>query len=99
MLTELSKGLQMVALNFQKINAAMMLNDAQFDGTGGYVLKPKGYLPIDNIRTQPDRKVLGVKVKIFAASSLGPIDDIPNAFLKCELHVGSQMEADNKIPK
>ncbi|KAI0438176.1 PLC-like phosphodiesterase [Xylaria telfairii] len=37
------KGIQMVALNWQKWDEGMMLNEGMFAGTGGYVLKPNGY--------------------------------------------------------
>ncbi|KAI0448360.1 PLC-like phosphodiesterase [Xylaria acuta] len=37
------KGIQIVALNWQKWDEGMMLNEAMFTGTGGYVLKPNGY--------------------------------------------------------
>ncbi|CAK7207368.1 hypothetical protein SEUCBS139899_010178 [Sporothrix eucalyptigena] len=37
------KGVQIVALNWQHCDEGMMLNDAMFLGTGGYVLKPEGY--------------------------------------------------------
>ncbi|KAI1265470.1 PLC-like phosphodiesterase [Xylariaceae sp. FL1019] len=37
------KGLQIVALNWQKWDEGMMLNEGMFAGTGGYVLKPDGY--------------------------------------------------------
>ncbi|CAK7233824.1 hypothetical protein SBRCBS47491_008741 [Sporothrix bragantina] len=37
------KGVQIVALNWQNCDEGMMLNDAMFLGTGGYVLKPEGY--------------------------------------------------------
>ncbi|KAI1648914.1 PLC-like phosphodiesterase [Daldinia loculata] len=37
------KGIQIVALNWQKWDAGMMLNEGMFAGTGGYVLKPEGY--------------------------------------------------------
>ncbi|KAI0144351.1 PLC-like phosphodiesterase [Xylariaceae sp. FL1272] len=37
------KGVQIVALNWQKWDEGMMLNEAMFAGTGGYVLKPDGY--------------------------------------------------------
>jgi hypothetical protein len=36
-------GSQMVALNWQRPDKGMMLNHAMFAGTGGWVLKPKGY--------------------------------------------------------
>ncbi|KAI0465864.1 PLC-like phosphodiesterase [Xylaria cf. heliscus] len=37
------KGIQIVALNWQKWDEGMMLNEGMFAGTGGYVLKPSGY--------------------------------------------------------
>ncbi|KAI1750252.1 PLC-like phosphodiesterase [Xylaria castorea] len=37
------KGIQIVALNWQKWDEGMMLNEGMFTGTGGYVLKPNGY--------------------------------------------------------
>ncbi|KAI1814259.1 PLC-like phosphodiesterase [Poronia punctata] len=37
------KGIQIVALNWQKWDEGMMLNEGMFAGTGGYVLKPNGY--------------------------------------------------------
>ncbi|KAI0197864.1 phosphatidylinositol-specific phospholipase C [Astrocystis sublimbata] len=37
------KGIQIVALNWQKWDEGMMLNEGMFSGTGGYVLKPDGY--------------------------------------------------------
>lgn len=37
------KGIQFAALNWQNWDQGMMLNDAMFDGSHGYVLKPNGY--------------------------------------------------------
>ncbi|KAK3322324.1 PLC-like phosphodiesterase [Apodospora peruviana] len=37
------KGIQIVALNWQNWDEGMMLNEGMFAGTGGYVLKPRGY--------------------------------------------------------
>ncbi|KUI64817.1 1-phosphatidylinositol 4,5-bisphosphate phosphodiesterase 1 [Cytospora mali] len=37
------KGIQIVALNWQKWDEGMMLNEGMFAGSGGYVLKPPGY--------------------------------------------------------
>lgn len=37
------KGVQMVSLNWQHWDTAMHLNDAMFDDTNGWVLKPPGY--------------------------------------------------------
>ncbi|CAK7271835.1 hypothetical protein SEPCBS119000_004809 [Sporothrix epigloea] len=58
------KGVQIAALNWQNCDKGMMLNDAMFLGTGGYVLKPKGYRG-DAIRgnaaaSEPDRSGLNV---------------------------------------
>ena len=39
------KGIQIVALNWQNWDEGMMLNEAMFAGTGGYVLKPQGLRP------------------------------------------------------
>ncbi|KAI1769288.1 PLC-like phosphodiesterase [Hypoxylon sp. FL1150] len=36
-------GIQIVALNWQKWDEGMMLNEGLFAGTGGFVLKPDGY--------------------------------------------------------
>lgn len=36
------KGIQVVALNWQKWDEGMMLNEGMFTGTHGYVLKPQG---------------------------------------------------------
>lgn len=38
------KGVQMVALNWQRWDEGMMLNEGMFTGSGGWVLKPTGYL-------------------------------------------------------
>ncbi|KXT18964.1 hypothetical protein AC579_8708 [Pseudocercospora musae] len=93
-------GVQMVALNFQKPNAAMMLNAAQFDGSGGWMLKPKGYLPVEGAEPVVTRKTLNLKIKLFAAQGLGIVDDTPNCFVKCELHVESEAEVEQgEIPK
>ncbi|SMQ45926.1 unnamed protein product [Zymoseptoria tritici ST99CH_1A5] len=92
-------GLQMVALNFQKMNAAMMLNTAQFDGSGGWVLKPAGYLPTEK-QSRPDRVELDLSIKLLAAQNLGLEGDTPNVYVKCELHVESQDEIEqHRIPK
>ncbi|KAK6855168.1 PLC-like phosphodiesterase [Apiospora arundinis] len=37
------KGIQFAALNWQTYDEGMMMNDAMFDGSRGYVLKPDGY--------------------------------------------------------
>jgi len=39
-------GVQMVALNWQYMNASMMLNHGMFADTGGWVLKPASHRPV-----------------------------------------------------
>ena len=65
----------------------MMLNAAQFDGTGGWVLKPEGYLPVEGEHPKPRRASYDLSVKILAAQGIGYEDDVPNAYVKCELHL------------
>lgn len=48
-----SKGVQMVAMNWQYMCDKMMLNEAMFADEQGYVLKPPGYLSTDN-ETSPE---------------------------------------------
>lgn len=102
------KGVQMVALNWQRFDEGMMLNEGMFAGSGGYVLKPKGYLgapysspaPIISIESQADavvHKTLNLSIEIFAAQDIPlPLGDTrPNSFhpyLKCELHVEKPSE-------
>lgn len=53
------KGIQIVALNWQRWDQGMMLNEGMFAGTGGYVLKPEGsvfpYLPFTFVADKTDR--------------------------------------------
>ncbi|KAF2965486.1 hypothetical protein GQX73_g8098 [Xylaria multiplex] len=96
------KGIQIVALNWQKWDEGMMLNEGMFTGTGGYVLKPHGYRgekPPSELAEGPPTApapaivhyVLDLKVTVFAAQDL-PLphkDDKASGFrpyLKIELH-------------
>lgn len=77
-----------------------MLNTAQFEGTGGWILKPVGYLPTEGKQMKPKRVTLDLTINILAAQGLGVDDDTPNAFVKCELHVESKAELEqHRIPK
>jgi hypothetical protein len=73
------KGVQMVALNWQKFDAGSMLNEAQFSGTGGWVLKPEGYrgtvagnykIGTETQANAVPRKKLGLRLEILAAQHL-----------------------------
>lgn len=77
-----------------------MLNTAQFEGTGGWTLKPASYLPTAGKHLKTTGMTLDLSIKVLAAQELGTQDDTPNAFIKCELHVESSAELEqHRIPK
>lgn len=96
------KGVQIVALNWQKFDEGMMLNQGMFADSGGWVLKPKGYRGSANKRerdlsheSQADaisHKTLSLTIEIIAGQDV-PLpkgDKRPhgfNPYVKCELHV------------
>ncbi|KAI9657204.1 MAG: hypothetical protein M1829_006950 [Trizodia sp. TS-e1964] len=91
------KGVQMVALNWQKWDCGMMLNEGMFAGEGGWVLKPQGYRSVGSTNTSPQaeaivHKVLDLTISVIAGQELPlPLGDKnPKSFhpyVKCELHV------------
>lgn len=78
------KGVQMVALNWQKWDEGMMLNEGMFAGEGGWVLKPPGYRSTINPRdpataertpatSQAEairHKTLTLRIEVFAGQSI-----------------------------
>jgi hypothetical protein len=99
-------GVQMVALNFQELNAATMLNEAMFEATAGYVLKPielrspEKEREVSTVR-RPGRKDLDMTIKILAGQNMDKdAKSAPNVYVKCELHVESELEkTKSKIPR
>ncbi|KAK1835248.1 PLC-like phosphodiesterase [Podospora conica] len=96
------KGIQIVALNWQKWDEGMMLNEGMFAGTGGYVLKPAGYRTDDPppattpTTAAPQATVvrhytMDLTIEVLAAQALPvPPGDTPASFkpyLKVEVHV------------
>lgn len=97
------KGVQMVALNWQKWDAGMMLNEGMFAGEGGWVLKPKGYRSINQQRGKAAishesqghaiaHKTLDLVIEVYAGQAIPlPIGDESvkgfHPYVKCELHV------------
>ncbi|KAJ4141518.1 hypothetical protein NW768_000731 [Fusarium equiseti] len=89
------KGIQIVALNWQRWDEGMMLNEGLFAGTEGYVLKPPGYRPNRNdeeIVNIIPRKTLHLTITVLAAQNipLPPGDKSARGFepyVKVELHV------------
>ncbi len=67
------KGVQMVALNWQHLDEAMMLNSAMFAGENGWVLKPPGYRSSDSTSCQAEtqlHKTLDLKITILAGQHI-----------------------------
>lgn len=96
------KGVQIVALNWQKWDEGMMLNHAMFAGSYGWQLKPKGYRgalhgEVTKVteESQADaiaHRTLSLSVSVVAGQNipLPPGDSKPDGFrpyVKCELHV------------
>jgi hypothetical protein len=88
----------MVALNWQQMNAAMMMNTAMFEGTEGWVVKPEGYRKSKDGQASIKRTKFDLSVQVLAAQGLDPdARTTPNVYLKCELHVGSK--SGESLPK
>lgn len=67
------KGVQMVALNWQKWDEGMMLNTAMFDSEKGWVLKPSGYLSSDTSTSQAEahpHRTLNLKITVLAGQHI-----------------------------
>lgn len=102
------KGVQMVALNWQRWDEGMMLNEGMFTGSGGWVLKPKAYRSDHEESSSKmaanerqahaiTHKTLDLEIDLLTAQDLPlPIGDTkPDGFhpyIKCELHVEKSSE-------
>ncbi|KAG6354348.1 hypothetical protein INS49_004365 [Diaporthe citri] len=67
------KGVQMVSLNWQSWDTAMHLNDAMFDDTHGWVLKPPGYQSDSSATCQAHvagKKKLSLRVTILGGQNI-----------------------------
>lgn len=71
-------GIQMVALNWQQMNAAVMLNEAMFTGTGGWVLKPEGFRKANGGVGEIKRCNFDLSVRVLAAKGLMPEGKVPD---------------------
>lgn len=106
------KGVQMVALNWQRWDEGMMLNEGMFVGTGGWMLKPEGYLSYRASEAGEGkeqlyqaipitRKTLDLEIEILAAQDIPlPLGERKSGslrpYVKCELHVEKQSERTGK---
>jgi len=71
-------GIQMVALNWQQMNAAIMMNEAMFQGTQGWVLKPEGYRRIEGKIGEIKHRDFDFSVRVLAAQGLAPDGKAPD---------------------
>ncbi|KKF92549.1 1-phosphatidylinositol 4 5-bisphosphate phosphodiesterase 1 [Ceratocystis platani] len=93
------KGAQVVALNWQNLDEGMMLNEAMYAGTEGYVLKPPGYRSkgIDFPLESATRYTYGLTIEVYGAQNipLPPGDKSDRGFkpyVKIELHAETPNE-------
>ncbi|KAL8823257.1 MAG: hypothetical protein Q9191_006026 [Dirinaria sp. TL-2023a] len=102
------KGVQIVALNWQKYDEGMMLNRGMFAGSGGWLLKPRGYRGTAREATKEGLShqsqadaikhwTLSLTVDVIAGQDIPlPIGDSRasgfHPYVKCELHVEKQEE-------
>ncbi|KAL8387938.1 hypothetical protein RB595_009562 [Gaeumannomyces hyphopodioides] len=90
-------GAQVVALNWQSLDAGMFINEGMFAGSDGYVLKPDGYragkewAPVHEESQLPHKTLERVAITVLAAQNLPllskndkPANFIP--YVKVELH-------------
>ncbi|PHH73628.1 hypothetical protein CDD80_3672 [Ophiocordyceps camponoti-rufipedis] len=95
-------GAQVVALNWQQVDEGMMLNEAMFAGSDGYVLKPEGYRPHRPSSTNPRRKSLSLVITFLAAQGipLPPYDTSAKRFhpyIKTEMHLDGSAPSDDAL--
>ncbi|KAK7962166.1 1-phosphatidylinositol 4 5-bisphosphate phosphodiesterase 1 [Apiospora aurea] len=98
------KGVQMVALNWQSTDEAMMLNDGMFSGEHGWVLKPPGYRSDGLSTSEADaipHRTLALRITVLAGQHIPLPEGAGSAngntrsfrpFVKCELHVEKHEE-------
>jgi Phosphatidylinositol-specific phospholipase C, Y domain/Phosphatidylinositol-specific phospholipase C, X domain len=88
-------GVQMVALNWQRIDKGMMLQEAMFSGTGGWAQKPASYLSNSTYKDSRAHLNSGrswLRISIIAAQNI-PMppsvdsEDKLRPYVKCEVHV------------
>ncbi|KAF1989829.1 PLC-like phosphodiesterase [Aulographum hederae CBS 113979] len=104
------RGVQIVALNWQKWDAGMMLNEAMFAGYAGVCPKPVGYRGVSKAMSQGEAcryGTLSLRIEVLAGQNLPlPLEDEVkkekdlDPYVKCELHVErpEEREVGEKVP-
>ncbi|KAJ8123947.1 hypothetical protein ONZ43_g212 [Nemania bipapillata] len=92
------RGVQMVAMNWQKWDEGMMLNKAMFSGEHGWVLKPPGFRSDDHeLCVQRDAlsyRTFDLTITVLAGQHIPLPEGMPRhkahslrPLVKCELHI------------
>ena len=96
------QGAQMVALNWQRCDRGMMLNEGMFAGAQGWVLKPAGYHSTIGPKATPDdsptvmRRTLDLTVELLAGQNVPmPSDKVNSHFASFHPSVRAQLHIDN----
>ena len=85
------RGVQLVALNWQKCDEGMMLNEGMFAGEGGYILKPPSFRAGTGVSPAQDKKTLDLTIQVLAAESIPLPEKSDSAkhfepYVKIEVH-------------
>lgn len=92
----------MVALNWQRWDKGMMLNEGMFSGEQGWVLKPEGYRETDLDTPKISRQTLDMTIKLLAGQDL-PVPEGERhskkfrPYVKIALHVGQPEEISKAV--
>lgn len=82
------KGVQMVALNWQNCDEAVMLNEGMFAGENGWALKPPGYR--SGSKEPIGYKTVHLRITVYAGQHIPlPENQVEKGFhpsIRCELH-------------
>ncbi|KAK0718829.1 PLC-like phosphodiesterase [Apiosordaria backusii] len=107
------RGVQMVAMNWQRTDEGMMINDAMFANTHGWVLKPAGLLSDENVDVEDiPRRTLDLRITVLAGQAI-PLPQDRRQFggvgvmgdrkfrpmVKVELHVEKQKGGNQDLVK
>ena len=89
------QGIQMVALNWQRCDKGMMLNEGMFAGEAGWVLKPEGFRSKGKSVVDARQRSLTLTIEVFAAQQLPLPDGMEDKhakklrpYVKGSLHIG-----------
>ena len=96
------QGVQMVALNWQRWDAGMMLNEGMFAGEDGWVLKPQGYRSTTSSSSVAEvtaiaKKQLDLTLEVLAGQNIPlPLDKESSHFAKFHPYIKAQLHVDSK---